>query len=232
MLGRMLNLNDNTFQENWRWNSHLRWPICFLGLKPFRLLGEFSPLFLGNHLIEENHIIELLNMEILLQTWISILLEERMLRKMKYLVNYWTSICWMWLQIGLIHEFNNIHFTWGDWKFFLLQCCSCAFFKFFVVETILLQCLITCAEIRSRFPLELNSKTFTSFIMPNFVEFSVLFRIVCSFILFITSCVILRKQEAAILKSSVPAIFTLHKLIIVRYDAILDHSERVAEQLY
>ena len=37
--------------------------------------------------------------------------------------NYWTSICWMWLQIGLIHEFNNIHFTWGDWKFFLLQCC-------------------------------------------------------------------------------------------------------------
>ena len=131
MLGRMLNLNDNTFQENWRWNSHLRWPICFLGLKPFRLLGEFSLLFLGNHLIEENHIIELLNMEILLQTWISILLEERMLRKMKYLVNYWTIICWMWLQIGLIHEFNNIHFTWGDWNFFLLQCCSCAFFKFF-----------------------------------------------------------------------------------------------------
>lgn len=86
MLGRMLNLNDNTFQENWRWNSHLRWLICFLGLKPFRLLGEFSPLFLGNHLIEENHIIELLNMEILLQTWMSILLEERMLRKMKYLV--------------------------------------------------------------------------------------------------------------------------------------------------
>ena len=86
MLGRMLNLNDNTFQENWRWNSHLRWPICFLGLKPFRLLGEFSPLFLGNHLIEENHIIELLNMEILLQTWMSILLEERMLGKMKYLV--------------------------------------------------------------------------------------------------------------------------------------------------
>ena len=108
--------------------------------------------------------------------------------------------------------------------------------SFFVVETILLQYLITCAEIRSRFLLELNS--FIQFyqqnlhIMPNFVEFSVLFRIVCSFILFITSCVILRKQEAAILKSSAPAIFTLHKLIIVRYDAILDHSECIAEQLY
>ena len=124
MLGRMLNLNDNTFQENWRWNSHLRWLICFLGLKPFRLLGEFSPLFLGNHLIEENHIIELLNMEILLQTWMSILLEERNYAEENEISsNYWTNICWMWLQIGLIHEFNNIHFTWGDWKFFLLQCC-------------------------------------------------------------------------------------------------------------
>ena len=117
-------------------------------------------------------------------------------------------------------------------NFFYYSVVHVLFSSFFVVETILLQCLITCAEIRRRFPLELNSKTFTSFIMPNFVEFSVLFRIVCSFILFITSCVILRKQEAAILKSSVPAIFTLHKLIIVRYDAILDHSERIAEQLY
>ena len=105
-------------------------------------------------------------------------------------------------------------------NFFYYSVVHVLFSSFFVVETILLQCLITCAEIRSRFPLELNSKTFTSFIMPNFVEFSVLFRIVCSFILFITSCVILRKQEAAILKSSAPAIFTLHKLIIVRYDAI------------
>lgn len=184
MLGRMLNLNDNTFQENWRWNSHLRWLICFLGLKPFRLLGEFSPLFLGNHLIEENHIIELLNMEILLQTWMSILLEERNYAEENEISsNYWTSICWMWLQIGLIHEFNNIHFTWGDWKFFLLQCCIITHVlisSFFVVETILLQCLITCAEIRSRFPLELNS--FIQFYQQNLhiIYYAKLCRIFCA----------------------------------------------------
>ena len=37
--------------------------------------------------------------------------------------------------------------------------------SFFVVETILLQCLITCAEIRSRFLLELNS--FIQFYQQN-----------------------------------------------------------------
>lgn len=106
--------------------------------------------------------------------------------------NYWTIICWRWLQIGLIHEFNNIHFTRGDWVFFfLLQCCIITQYmcfwilllSFFVVETILLQCLITCAEIRSRFPLELNS--FIQFYQQNLhvillIYYAKLCRIFCA----------------------------------------------------
>ena len=106
--------------------------------------------------------------------------------------NYWTIICWRWLQIGLIHEFNNIHFTRGDWVFFfLLQCCIITQYmcfwilllSFFVVETILLQCLITCEEIRSRFPLELNS--FIQFYQQNLhvillIYYAKLCRIFCA----------------------------------------------------
>ena len=53
-----------------------------------------------------------------------------------------------------------------------------------------------------------------------------LFGIVFSSITFISFTETLTKREAANLKFSTPAIITSSEVIIARYDAILDHSER------
>ena len=53
-----------------------------------------------------------------------------------------------------------------------------------------------------------------------------LFGIVFSSITFISFTETLTKREAANLKFSTPAIITSNEVIIARYDAIIDHSER------
>ena len=68
-------------------------------------------------------------------------------------------------------------------NFFYYSVVHVLFSSFFVVETILLQCLITCAEIRSRFPLELNS--FIQFYQQNLhvillIYYAKLCRIFCA----------------------------------------------------
>ena len=54
-----------------------------------------------------------------------------------------------------------------------------------------------------------------------------LFGIEFSSIAFITSSVTLRKREAPIWEFSTPVVITSRELILSRYDAILDQSERV-----
>ena len=97
--------------------------------------------------------------------------------------------------------------------------------------------LITRVEKRSQFPLELymfciirSAKTSCT----SFEEcYIILFRVFCALrnwnfyvTTFITSSVTLPKREAAILKFGAPAISASREVIIPRYDAILDKSER------
>ena len=97
--------------------------------------------------------------------------------------------------------------------------------------------LITRVEKRSQFPLELymfciirSAKTSCA----SFEEcYTILFRVFCALrnwnfyvTTFITSSGTLPKREAAILKFGAPAISASREVIIARFDAILDKSER------